>query len=550
MTRGRGKLLELVPLLAIILNFIQQCNPSPLKSIFPAVLDRRQLSSLSSIPNQLSIPITKEGHHSPRHTINLFVGTPPQLQTLRVDTGSPLTALPCPDPRHNSSANSIEYDDMGPNIFFPQNSTTFHKPNCSECRQQQQHEDDECNDDTTTNYPCDIVVTMMDNREISSWKGYEARDIAYVIGTQQTMIFSDVELVDASSPNNNNGGGGNGWGGQQEFSIDLEFDCQTSEETASPMNNGGIMGMSDAEGSIWNKMVQSGTIYSKAFSICLGGVGSEYGALTIGGVDTRLQSSSPMIFAKKMHSTTGVFKVWVNEIYLQSEDPKNDDDGVVRIHIDQETLNGGDGVLLDSGRMESYFTDKLAGPFRDAWKENSGYEYNNDPIFLSDSELNAYPTIFFDLQIAHPIAPDSATEQDDDFDMFNVLSSDPLSVIIAMPPSHYMQLIAETGEYQSQFYVEYNEDGSSTLGANFMQGYNILFDIDNQRIGFAVSDCSLPPPIQPEYRDDDKFDTKRPQRPYDEEVKMHCTTSICKLRAVVGLWCAISLAWLSWTFAH
>lgn len=76
--------------------------------------------------------------------------------------------------------------------------------------------------------------------------------------------------------------------------------------------------------------------------------------------------------------------------------------------------------MLDSGRMESYFTDQLAAPFQKAWKKISGYEYNNDPISLSDLELNAYPTIFFDLQIAHPIAPDGSitTEQDDYFQNF------------------------------------------------------------------------------------------------------------------------------------
>lgn len=142
---------------------------------------------------------------------------------------------------------------------------------------------------------------MIDNREISSWKGYEARDVAYVVGNQQKRIFSDVELVDASPK-----------GGDTEFTLDdyLEFDCQTSEETASPLNNGRILGMSsDAEGSIWNKMFRAGVISSKAFSMCLGGIGSEEGTLTIGGVDTRLQSSSPMMFAKKMFST-GFFKVW------------------------------------------------------------------------------------------------------------------------------------------------------------------------------------------------------------------------------------------------
>ena len=50
-----------------------------------------------------------------------------------------------------------------------------------------------------------------------------------------------------------------------------------------------------------------------------------------------------------------------------------------------------------------------------------------------------------------------------------------------------MEFEPETGKYTSRFYV--TESRGSVLGANAIMGHAILFDVDNDRIGWAESDC-------------------------------------------------------------
>jgi len=412
---------------------------------------------------------------------------------------------------------------------------------------------------------------MADNREISSWEGFGTKDLAHFRGTPQEMIFSDVEIVHPPPAD-----GSTSWK-QQGSSFDISFDCWTVETVASPLEDGGIMGLADRKGAVWDDMYRSGAISHRAFSVCLG-EGDGVGAVTFGGVDTRLQiSSSPMVFAKKLQSYDGLFRVWVNEIYLQTQtkqrkrDGERDGDGdgdgeaerdstttgatTVRVDIEQEAING-QGVVLDSGRMHSYLTIESEGPFRAAWKQITGYDYHHDPIILSDIELHALPTIIFDFQVAHPLAPEGTIDWDDYLDVLSTTGSS--TVTIAMPASHYMQSVGDHDEglYQSQFYVGYDGGGGAVLGANFLRGHNVLFDIDNQRIGFAVSGCIPPPPplsVELPGRDGDgevEEEDARPRRPSRDHGRTvaHCTAYRCGLGTLTGLWFALTLALLSWNY--
>jgi len=62
----------------------------------------------------------------------------------------------------------------------------------------------------------------------------------------------------------------------------------------------------------------------------------------------------------------------------------------------------------------------------------------------------------------------------------------PLDVIVAVPPSHYMESTSD-GQYVNRIY-DTEEDGS-VLGANVMMGHDVLFDAGNKRIGWAESAC-------------------------------------------------------------
>ena len=66
-------------------------------------------------------------------------------------------------------------------------------------------------------------------------------------------------------------------------------------------------------------------------------------------------------------------------------------------------------------------------------------------------------------------------------------------ILVAMPPSHYMEYNAKSKLYTPRIY--FTESSGGVLGANFMQGHDVLFDWQEGIVGFARSDCdyeSLP----------------------------------------------------------
>jgi hypothetical protein len=53
-------------------------------------------------------------------------------------------------------------------------------------------------------------------------------------------------------------------------------------------------------------------------------------------------------------------------------------------------------------------------------------------------------------------------------------------------PESYFEKIGND-KYVPRIYL--SESTGSVLGANFMNDQNVIFDIENRRVGFAKSDC-------------------------------------------------------------
>jgi len=68
----------------------------------------------------------------------------------------------------------------------------------------------------------------------------------------------------------------------------------------------------------------------------------------------------------------------------------------------------------------------------------------------------------------------------------------PYDIIIAIPPSHYMQgdeSFSTRSAYAAQFYVDEYYAFDATIGANTMMGHDVLFDVEEGALGFAESHC-------------------------------------------------------------
>jgi hypothetical protein len=64
----------------------------------------------------------------------------------------------------------------------------------------------------------------------------------------------------------------------------------------------------------------------------------------------------------------------------------------------------------------------------------------------------------------------------------------PNDVILEIPPKNYMKWSSNAKSYTNRLHMtELSTYG--VIGANAMFGHDILFDVDNQRLGFAKSDC-------------------------------------------------------------
>jgi len=57
---------------------------------------------------------------------------------------------------------------------------------------------------------------------------------------------------------------------------------------------------------------------------------------------------------------------------------------------------------------------------------------------------------------------------------------------IESPPSSYMESLGG-GKYAFRIYL--TEGSGAVLGANVMNGHNVIFDIDGKRVGFVRSTC-------------------------------------------------------------
>ena len=392
------------------------------------------------------------------HYVDLWVGKPPQRQTVIVDTGSGVTAFPCSGCADCGESYHIDQ------FFQEQKSETFEKLTCDECTRGSCHD-----------HECRIGMSY---QEGSSWSAFESRDICYAGGPHDEPLAEGDNGGDDVDPHH-----------ASAYAFPLKFGCQTKiTGLFKTQLADGIMGMDNASTSYWSQMHDAGKLTNRQFALCYSRQptstreGTEAGALTFGGPDTRLHTS-PMVYSGGKDGRAGFFSVHMRKMYLRQGgggDSATSTDAtltVTPLDVSEDNLNRG-GIIVDSGTTDTYFSRSIASAFTAVFEEMTGQKYGHDPVDLTPDQLNALPTIL--LQIAgdeHKNKELFGTDYVTGLAGQGIDPENPYDIIVAMPPSHYMEYDTKKEKYVARFYTD--EGSGSVLGGNAIMGHDVYFDIEN-----------------------------------------------------------------------
>jgi Eukaryotic aspartyl protease len=236
--------------------------------------------------------------------------------------------------------------------------------------------------------------------------------------------------------------------------------------------------------------------------------------MVLGGTDTRLHKTR-MVYAQQS-SASGKFELHLEKVYLV--EPRTGEKTPVQLEIAQyhkvqifeEALNNHGPVILDSGTTATYLSKELQKHFVEVF--NSMVP---EDVMVLDPEVSIYeltqqqvkqlPTIVLQMK---GWLPDGKEELEipsftslpgvvgTDLDAIHAGKS----IVLTMPPSSYLTRASEDDRFDAEdpnqgfrhmfnFYLTKKSGSGGVIGSNFMRGYDVLFDIDNSRVGFAESDC-------------------------------------------------------------
>ncbi|KAF4141037.1 Eukaryotic aspartyl protease [Phytophthora infestans] len=238
------------------------------------------------------------------------------------------------------------------------------------------------------------------------------------------------------------------------FGFRFPVGCQTKETGLFiTQKENGIMGLGRHRSTVMSYMLNAGRVTQNLFTLCFAGDGGE---LVFGGVDYS-HHTSDVGYTPLLDDKSAYYPVHVKDIRMNG----------VSLGIDAGTINSGRGVIVDSGTTDTFFDSKGSRAFMKAFQNAAGREYSEKRMDLTADELAALPTISIIL---------SGMKGDGTDD-----------IQLDIPVSSYLTPSDKVGSYNGNFH--FSERSGGVLGASTMIGFDVIFDTENKRVGFAESDC-------------------------------------------------------------
>ncbi|EWM27330.1 Peptidase aspartic [Nannochloropsis gaditana] len=235
--------------------------------------------------------------------------------------------------------------------------------------------------------------------------------------------------------------------GGQDLSMPFVFGCQTYETGLfrTQLENG-IMGLSFQDLTIVPRLREAGKIDATVFSLCFTEDG---GSMRIGGYETE-HHTKPLQWVP-LTKPTGWYTVTLKDIKI----------GNTSIGVDPNLFNAGQGTIVDSGTTDTYLPRSVASAFQRVFQDVAGIAYSSRSMRLSPSEMEALPPLVFVL--------DNGVE-------------------VPMPRENYLECLENGASCAGSVFLD-NGSGA-VLGANFMRGQDVVFNLDDKQIGFAPASCA------------------------------------------------------------
>jgi hypothetical protein len=254
--------------------------------------------------------------------------------------------------------------------------------------------------------------------------------------------------------------------------------------------------MCDSKQAFWHQMYRAHKIREKKFSLCYTRPphalreGTEAGAVTIGGTDVRLHDKTPMVYTttvgtsseKEKSDRTGYYDIHVREMYLRDgsggESIKSADGSATIVKlVGAGAINDEGGVIVDSGTTDTYFSNIIKKQLRGSWEKLAGMDWNHDHLNLNPDEVSKLPTLLVqfagDVEMNKEVADKYGGGSPSNIPGLagNMDLNHPYDVVVAIPPSHYMEHLSD-GTVTNRLYD--TETDGSVLGANAIVGHDVM----------------------------------------------------------------------------